>query len=146
MPRLIWVFAWWHKSFCLVLSCSGSSSKQRFPLPYLGLNLGPLATEAYTLATELSHWLSWMYPQHVFMENCRAIADKTNKMTCPPSKDSDQPGHPPSLIRVFVVCLKKPWVHSYPLRMPSLIWVYTGCTGYYIGFVMLWLNYFIIIK
>ena len=29
--------------------------------------------------------------------------DKTNKMTCAPSEDSDQPGHPPSLIRVFVV-------------------------------------------
>ena len=29
--------------------------------------------------------------------------DKTNKMTCVPSKDSDQPGHPPSLIRVFAV-------------------------------------------
>ena len=27
--------------------------------------------------------------------------NKTNKMTCVPSKDSDQPGHPPSLIRVF---------------------------------------------
>ena len=24
--------------------------------------------------------------------------DKTNKMACAPSKDSDQPGHPPSLI------------------------------------------------
>ena len=23
--------------------------------------------------------------------------DKTNKMVCAPSKDSDQPGHPPSL-------------------------------------------------
>ena len=29
--------------------------------------------------------------------------DKTNKMACAPSEDSDQPGHPPSLIRVFVV-------------------------------------------
>ena len=29
--------------------------------------------------------------------------DKTNKMTCAPSQDSDQPGHPPSLIRVFTV-------------------------------------------
>ena len=29
--------------------------------------------------------------------------DKTNKMPCVPSKDSDQPGHPPSLIRVFIV-------------------------------------------
>ena len=29
--------------------------------------------------------------------------DKTNKMTCAPSEDSDQPGHPPSLIRVFAL-------------------------------------------
>ena len=29
--------------------------------------------------------------------------DKTNKMACAPSKDSTQPGHPPSLIRVFAV-------------------------------------------
>ena len=29
--------------------------------------------------------------------------DKTNKMTYAPSEDSDQPGHPPSLIRVFTV-------------------------------------------
>ena len=27
--------------------------------------------------------------------------DKTNKVACAPSEDSDQPGHPPSLIRVF---------------------------------------------
>ena len=41
--------------------------------------------------------------------------DKTNKMACAPSKDSDQPGHPPSLTRVFAVLLKKPWVLSYQL-------------------------------
>ena len=29
--------------------------------------------------------------------------DKINKMACAPSEDSDQPGHPPSLIRVFAV-------------------------------------------
>ena len=29
--------------------------------------------------------------------------DKTNKMTFVPSEDSDQPGHQPSLIRVFAV-------------------------------------------
>ena len=29
--------------------------------------------------------------------------DKTNKMTYAPREDSDQPGHPPSLIRVFAV-------------------------------------------
>ena len=41
--------------------------------------------------------------------------DKTNKMACAPSKDSDQPGHPPSLIRVFPVRLKKAKILSYPL-------------------------------
>ena len=29
--------------------------------------------------------------------------DKTSRMTCSPSEDSDQPEHPPSLIRVFTV-------------------------------------------
>ena len=29
--------------------------------------------------------------------------DKTNKMACASSEDSDQPGCPPSLIRVFAV-------------------------------------------
>ena len=29
--------------------------------------------------------------------------DKVGKMACAPSEDSDQPGHTPSLIRVFVV-------------------------------------------
>ena len=41
--------------------------------------------------------------------------DKTNKMSCAPSEDSDQPGHPPSLIRVFTVRMKKAWVLIYPL-------------------------------
>ena len=43
--------------------------------------------------------------------------DKTNKMACAPSEDSDQPGHPPSLIRVFAVRLKKARILSYPLSV-----------------------------
>ena len=30
--------------------------------------------------------------------------NKTNKISCASSEDSDRPGHPPSLIRVFAVC------------------------------------------
>ena len=30
--------------------------------------------------------------------------DKTNEMTCAPSEDSGQPGHPPSLIAVRSMC------------------------------------------
>ena len=62
--------------------------------------------------------------------------DKTNKMACGPSEDSDQPGHPPSLIRVFTVRMKKAWAltthwaHSEDSdqtgRMPRLIWIFAG--------------------
>ena len=48
----------------------------------------------------------------------------------------DQPGHPPSVIRVFAVRIKKAWALSYPIertaktdqtgRMPKLIWVFAG--------------------
>ena len=42
-------------------------------------------------------------------DNCNEVNsvepphDKTNTMACAPSEDSDQPGHLPSLIRVFAV-------------------------------------------
>ena len=48
--------------------------------------------------------------------------DKTNKMACALSKDSDQPGHPPSLIRVFAVRMKKAWVLSHPLSAQGRLW------------------------
>ena len=47
---------------------------------------------------------------------------KTNKMACAPSEDSDQPGHPRSLIRVFAVRMKKPWVLSYPVSAQRRLW------------------------
>ena len=48
--------------------------------------------------------------------------DKTNKMTCAPSEDSDQHWHPPSLIRVFAVRMKKAWVLSYPFSGQRRLW------------------------
>ena len=48
--------------------------------------------------------------------------DKTNKMACAPSEDSDQPGHPPNLIRVFAVRMKKAQVLSYPLSTQWKLW------------------------
>ena len=41
---------------------------------------------------------------------------------CAPSEDSDQPGHPPRLIRVFAVRMKKAWVLSYPLSPQRRLW------------------------
>ena len=74
------------------------------------------------------------------------LHNKTSKMTCVPSEVSDQPGHSPSLIRIFPVRMKKAWVLSYPLsaqrrlwsdwKMPRLIWVFAGRKD--ILLVLLW--------
>ena len=78
--------------------------------------------------------------------------DKTSKMACVPSEDTDQPGHPPSLIRVFAVRMKKAWVLSYPLNALrrlrsdwadaqaylSLRWAHS----HFVGFVMRRLIYY----
>ena len=60
-----------------------------------------------------------------------------------------EPGHPPSLSRIFAVRMKKAWVFSYPLsasedsdqtgRMPRLIWIFAGRTCHFVGFVVRWL-------
>ena len=44
------------------------------------------------------------------------------KSDCAPSEDSDQSGHPPSLIRVFAVRMKKHWILSYPLSAQRRFW------------------------
>ena len=41
--------------------------------------------------------------------------EKTNEMICMPTKDSDQPGHPLSLIGVFTVRLKIDRILSFTL-------------------------------
>ena len=48
--------------------------------------------------------------------------NKTSKMAWVPSEDSDQPGHPSSLIRVFTVRMKKAWVLNYPLSAQRRLW------------------------
>ena len=54
--------------------------------------------------------------------NIWATTWQTNKMACAPSEDSDQPGHPPSLIKVFAFRMKKSWVLSYPLSAQRRLW------------------------
>ena len=50
---------------------------------------------------------------------------------CAPSEDSDQPGHPPSLIRAFAVGMKKSWVLSYPLSTHRRLLIRLGrCPGW----------------
>ena len=49
-------------------------------------------------------------------------------MACAPSKDSDQ--HPPSLIKVFAVSMKKAWVLSYPLSAQRRLIRMGRCPGW----------------
>ena len=48
-------------------------------------------------------------------------------MNCAPSKDSDQPGHSPSLIRIFAVRMKKPYVLNYPLSAKVILLILSCC-------------------
>ena len=83
-------------------------------------------------------------------DDIKTIEPRHDKNNSVPSEDLDQPGHPPSLVRVFAVRMEKPWVLIYPLsaqrrlwsawadaktedsdqpgRVPRLIWVFAGRT------------------
>ena len=63
--------------------------------------------------------------------------NKANKMACAPSEDSYQSGHPPNLVWVFAVSIKKAsqWVHSKDSDQTlNLRWVHMP----FVGFVMRW--------
>ena len=51
-----------------------------------------------------------------------AVTRQNQQCDCAPSEDSDQPGHPPSLIIVFAVRTKKALVFSYPLNAQRRLW------------------------
>ena len=51
-----------------------------------------------------------------------AVPWQNQQCGCAPREDSDQPGHPPSLIRVFAVRMKKARVLSYPLSAQRRFW------------------------
>ena len=86
--------------------------------------------------------------------NIELPQDKTNKLICVPSEDSDQHGHLPSLTSVFAVRMKKAWslashwVHSEDWSDwsdwsdaqadLSLRWT----QSHFVGFVMRRLNYY----
>ena len=81
-------------------------------------------------------------PQEVwyFKSKYTVINDKTKKWAatwqnqqneCAPSEDSDQPGHPPSLIRLFAFRMKKHWAFSYPLSTQRRLIRLGGCLGWF---------------
>ena len=62
--------------------------------------------------------------------NIWATSWQNQQLGCAPSEDSDQPGHPPSLIRVFAVRMKKTWTLSYPLSAQRRLIRLGGCPGW----------------
>ena len=67
----------------------------------------------------------------------RAPSWQNQQCGCAPSEDSDQPGHsyqpghPPSLIRIFAVRMKKAWVLSYSLSAQRRLIRLGGCPGWF---------------
>ena len=74
-------------------------------------------TPMFTVTRKNIFWKKWSRCGKYMLPH-----DKTNKMACAPSEDWNQPGHPPSLIRVFTVSMKKAWVLSYPLSAQLRLW------------------------
>ena len=60
------------------------------------------------------------HPEHTW--DIWAATWQDQQSECAPSEDSDHPGHPPSLIRVFTVRMKKAWVLSYQLSAQRRFW------------------------
>ena len=70
--------------------------------------------------------LEWIFPTRVStvkpINFIWAISWQNQQSDCAPSENSDQPGHPPNLIRVFAVRWKKAWVLGYPLSAQRRLW------------------------
>ena len=74
---------------------------------------------AYGLKASVQQFLIWQntdsFVRMAELRNIWAATWQNQQNECAPSEDSDQSGHPPNLIRVFTVRMKKAWVLSYPL-------------------------------
>ena len=89
---------------------------------------------------------SWQNQQNGICDQQRQISLGTR-----PVWSSNQPGHPPSLIRVFTVRMKKAWVFSYPLSTQRRLWAdwanaqadlsLRWAHSHFVGFVMRRLKY-----
>ena len=88
-----------------------------------GITVTASLCRAVILMTKFSVYTS--QPLKIFIFCCRyiwATSWQNQQSDCALSEDSDQPGHSPSLIRVFAVRTKKAWVLSYPLSAKQKPW------------------------
>ena len=78
-------------------------------------------TDGHALDNESVWHKDWSYNTRVTRKTW-ATTWQNQRSDCAPSEGSDQPGHPPSLIRIFAVRMKKAWVLSYPLSAQRRLW------------------------
>ena len=115
IPRLIWVFPG-HKDHFVSFVMRRLKCKGEYPAmcqcPVWNLCCSPGQREPYTfniqtLATTISKYLSFSHDIGSIKSNEMHFRDKwattwqNQENECAPSEDSDQPGHPSSLTRVF---------------------------------------------
>ena len=130
---------------------SGCHSSLREDLKMRGIFQGHWIYNSIVSSMMLQVKLNFRASKHTW-----ATTWQNQQNECAPSEDSGQPGNPPSLIRVFAVCMKKAWVLSYTLSVRrrlrsawadaqadlSLRWAHS----HFVGFVMLRLTYFPILS
>ena len=102
----------------------------------------------YILSVRLCGYVG--LPEPLLFAYVTATSWQNQQNDCVPSKDSDQPGHPPGLIRVFAVRMKKAWVLNYPLSAQQRRWsdraeaqadLSLRCAqSQFVGFVVRWLK------
>ena len=83
--------------------------------------------DAHVIVLILLCWASY------YIWSIKAASWQNQPCGCAPSEDSDQPGHPPSLIKVFCVRMKKAWVLSYPLSTQRRLWSDWAWSEYSLG-------------
>ena len=104
-----------------------------------GLNLTCSEIPEDTFLRDVAYMMNRIYSQSLIdILTIEPPHDKTNKMTCASSEDSDQPGHLPSLISLrcpheeSLGDLATHWAHSKDSdqtgQMPRLIWVFAWRT------------------
>ena len=98
---------------------------------YKSLNIRSLYLTLQRTSAQTSHfkrlltwtmWMLWIFVSGVIVW---ATSWQNQRNDCAPSEDSDQPVHPPRLMRVFAVRMKKACVLSYPMIAQR-----SGCPGW----------------
>ena len=95
--------------------------KKKHFLPYLISSFSKCRPLQSLQKRVASLWRNFIFLCKLLQRHLSHLMTKLTKYYAP-SEASDQPGHPPSLSRVFAFRMKKAWLHSYPLSALQRLW------------------------